>query len=52
VTKMRSPHTMGDELPLPGTGVFHRMFWVADQVSGYSLPFASPCPDGPRHRGQ
>src|SRR5689334_16594148 len=49
---MRSPQTIGDELPPPGTGTFQAMFWVADQVSGYPVPLASPCPDGPRQRGQ
>src|SRR5262245_16297815 len=49
---MRSPHTIGDELPLPATRTFHKTFCVADHVSGYPVPGARPWPDGPRHRGQ
>jgi hypothetical protein len=30
---MWSPQMMGDEWPRPGTGTFHLMFVVADQVS-------------------
>jgi hypothetical protein len=31
---MRSPQTIGEELPLPGTGTFHLTFSVPDQLSG------------------
>ena len=52
VRKMRSPHTIGDECPRPGTGRFHRTLTVSDQRSGYPVPSTTPCPEGPRQRGQ
>ena len=48
----RSPQTMGDELPSPGTRTFHLTLRVGDQVLAYLPGATSPCPDGPRHRGQ
>src|SRR5262245_29310694 len=52
VKKIRSPQTIGEEWPRPGTAVFHKIFSVADHLSGYPEPDANPCPEGPRHRGQ
>src|SRR4051794_10220829 len=51
VRKIRSPHTIGDELPRPGTVVFHTPDF-AFHVSAYVPGATWPCPDGPRQRGQ
>src|SRR5688500_62017 len=48
---MRSPHTIGDELPLPGTVTFHSAV-DADHLSVYWPAGTWPCPEGPRQRGQ
>src|SRR6187431_1308216 len=52
VRKMRSPQTMGDELPRPGTATFHWTPAVADHLSVYCPAGTWPCPVGPRHRDQ
>ena len=52
VRKMRSFQTIGDECPRPGTVARQSTFSVLDQRSGYPESVASPCPLGPRHRGQ
>src|SRR5262249_19364262 len=52
VTKTRSPWTIGDERPSPGRAVFQATFSVALHRSGRSAPAYSPCPVGPRNRGQ
>src|SRR5687768_15782691 len=49
---MRSPQTIGDELPVPGTATRHLTFEVGDQVLAYLPGATMPCPEGPRHRGQ
>src|SRR5688572_23597994 len=48
---MRSPHTIGDELPLPGTVTLHALVF-GDHLSTYWPAGTRPCPDGPRHRVQ
>src|SRR5689334_11207865 len=48
---MRSPQTIGDELPRPGTVTFQRPL-LAFQVSVYGPGDARPWPDGPRQRDQ
>src|SRR5262249_16232605 len=44
--------TIGDELPLPGIGVFHRTLFVATNATGTFLSSALPRPCGPRKRVQ
>src|SRR5687767_14912469 len=48
---MRSPHTIGDELPLPGTVTFQTAV-DADHLSVYCPAGTLPWPEGPRQRGQ
>ena len=48
-TKILSPHTIGEALPLPGMGVFHLMFFSASHSVGGLPSEASPLPFGPRH---
>src|SRR5438445_13901020 len=43
---------MGEEFPWPGGSIFQSTFSVSDQVCGYLPGPASPCPEGPRQRGQ
>ena len=52
VRKTRSPQTIGDEWPRPGTGVFHAMFLPGDHSSGYDASGEMPRPSGPRHCAQ
>src|SRR5690606_34407332 len=52
VRNTRSPQMTGDEFPDPGTGAFQTTLVVGDHVSTYPESAASPCPDGPRQRGQ
>src|SRR2546428_5111969 len=52
VTKMRSPHAMGDDHPAPGTSVFQKPFLVELQVSGRPASSATPTGSGPRNCGQ
>src|SRR5580692_12035783 len=52
VTKIRSPHTTGDDQPEPGMSVFHATFCVVDQWSGSAGSSATPVDPGPRNCGQ
>ena len=52
VRKIRSPHTMGDDQPSPGIGVFQATPWVAFHSSGRPDSVEMPCPVGPRKQGQ
>src|SRR5262249_697696 len=52
VTNTRSPQTMGDECPLPGMGVFQRIFSVLLQRRGTLVSSDVPSPRGPRQPGQ
>ena len=45
---MRSPHTIGEACPLPGTSTFQAMFCSGPQVVGMSAPRCVPSPRGPR----
>src|SRR4029453_19074473 len=49
---MRSPHTIGDECPDPGTSVFHEMFLSGAHSVGSCFSDETPCPPGPRHCAQ
>src|SRR5579871_195492 len=51
VRKMRSPHTMGEEWPRPGTLAFHAICSSSLQCNGAS-PRAIPSSFGPRQWGQ
>src|SRR5262245_32650904 len=44
--------TIGEPLPTPGSGTFHRTFSLSVQVTGTSLSWLTPVPLGPRKRGQ
>ncbi len=50
--KILSPHTIGLEVPWPGTGTFHLTFCVSLQVSGGLAVVETPAAIGPRHAGQ
>src|SRR5258708_39522860 len=52
VRKMRLPHTIGDECPRPGIGVFHATFLAVLHSVGRFLSSATPELCGPRHCGQ
>src|SRR5947209_13505017 len=54
VTKIRSPQIIGDELPMPGIGVFQRTLRPesAFQAVGGCWPSATPDAPGPRNEGQ
>ena len=52
VRNTRSPQTIGDDQPRPGTSVFQATFSVADQRSGRFGPLATPRAPGPRNCGQ
>src|SRR5262249_54441500 len=47
-----SPQTIGVELPVSGSGIFHFTFSVADHLTGRFFSVEKPCPVGPRHPGQ
>ena len=50
---MRSPTTVGEPWPRPGTGVFQRMFSASLHWRGGFCPgTAMPSRVGPRHAGQ
>ena len=51
VRKIRSPHTTGDECPLPGTVAFHLMPSVSLHRRG-AAPTAMPSAFGPRQYAQ
>src|SRR5580658_8688009 len=52
VTKILSPHTIGDDQPEPGTSTFQTTFSVADHLSGSAGSSATPVDPGPRNCGQ
>jgi hypothetical protein len=52
VMNSRSPQTMGDDSPRPGTGVFQAMFLSGPHSSGSRLAAEIPRPPGPLHCGQ
>jgi hypothetical protein len=52
VTNTRSSHTIGDDHPCPGIGVFHATFFSGDHSAGTFASDETPCPVGPRKRGQ
>ena len=52
MTKTRSPQTIGLDEPGPGSGLFHRTFFVSLQVSGRLVSSLMPDPFGPRKRVQ
>jgi hypothetical protein len=43
---------MGEEWPLPATGVFQRTFFEGPHSSGRFFSAEMPLPSGPRHPGQ
>src|SRR5258708_6894413 len=49
---MRSFHTMGDEKPSPGVGVFQRTLVLLLQCVGSPVDVETPVPSEPRKRGQ
>ena len=49
---MRSPQTMGDDIPVPGSAVFHATLLSGPHVVGTPVSSEMPCPPGPRHCGQ
>src|SRR6185436_6608744 len=51
VTKIRSPHAIGDDHPCPGIVAFHLTFWVVLHVSGRLAPSPTPVEPGPRNCG-
>ena len=52
VMKTRSPQTIGDACPSPGTSAFHATFFVALHWVGRLVSLEIPCPVGPRNCGQ
>src|SRR5580765_2552444 len=52
VTKIRSPHTIGDDAPRPRIVAFHATFSLGPQRSGRLRSRDTPVPSGPRHCGQ
>src|SRR5580658_10041273 len=52
VTKILSPHTIGDDQPEPGTSTFQTTFSVADHLSGSAGSSTTPVDPGPRNCGQ
>ena len=52
VTNTRSPHTIGDDQPRPGTSTAHATFCVADHLTGNCAASATPAAFGPRNCGQ
>src|ERR1700722_20389024 len=52
VTKIRSPQTIGDDHPEPGTSTFQITFSVADHLSGSAGSSTTPVDPGPRNSGQ
>src|SRR5580700_9914241 len=52
VTKILSPHTIGDDHPDPGMSTFQRTFSVADHLSGSAGSSTTPVDPGPRNCGQ
>ena len=52
VTNTCSPTTIGEDLPLPGSDVFHAIPWSAFHSRGAVSSRLTPSPLGPRHAGQ
>src|SRR6185312_1637266 len=52
VRKILSPQTMGVELPLSGSAIFHLTFLEGDHSVGKLVSVESPWPVGPRQAGQ
>src|SRR5215216_2328573 len=52
VTNTRSPWTMGDDQPRPGSSVTQATLSLADQVTGRAAVSATAVPPGPRNCGQ
>ena len=50
--KMRSPQTIGVELPRSGSGTRQRTFSFVVQCSGKFFSVQTPVPKGPRHADQ
>src|SRR5439155_23323699 len=50
--KRRSPHTIGEADPRPGTSTFHRTFFVSLHSSGGLALRDTPLAYGPRHCAQ
>src|SRR5262249_18057450 len=50
--KMRSPQTIGEELPVPGMVARHAIPSVSVHWTGTCLSLEMPSPFGPRKRGQ
>ena len=48
----RSPQTIGEELPRPGSSTFHLMLLVSLHASGGLAWIETPFAFGPRHCGQ
>ncbi|MCG3119275.1 MAG: hypothetical protein ALAOOOJD_01636 [bacterium] len=52
VRKTLLPHTIGEELPLPESGVFHLMFLLLLHSAGRLVSVEIPVPSEPRHCDQ
>src|SRR4029450_7384299 len=52
VRNTRSPQTIGDDQPRPGTSATHATFSVVENVTGSVESSATPAPPGPRNCGQ
>src|SRR4051794_14207733 len=52
VRNTRSPQTMGEDQPRPGTSAFQRTFLLVSQVTGKVLLSATPRCELPRKAGQ
>ena len=52
VRNSRSPQTIGDDRPSPGTAFFQRTFFVSDHSTGGLPAGADPVRLGPRQAGQ
>ena len=49
---MRSPQTIGEDMPVPGSAVFQATLVSGPQAVGTPLSAETPWPPGPRHCGQ
>src|SRR4051794_13538076 len=52
VTNTRSPETIGDDQPPPGSSATHATFSVVGRRAGRGGAWATPLPPGPRNCGQ
>src|SRR5262245_60684509 len=50
--KIRSPQTIGEDVPDPGTATFHLTFLASPHSSGGWAVVEAPLASGPRHCGQ